>query len=157
MKYSLIVSVGVGVEKMWGEMNDFVYAWDILESAHPFGVDHYTPFFRDFDIPVELCEYVDRNLYLDMMIPRQVDVRRLKVERRQSNTVSWVYVEILSPSTVGVAFQATPTSSFNFVIAVEATPRALIEALVLYHGRSLISPRVPCMKPQLCQKRHRAV
>lgn len=137
------------------EMSAFVCAWDALESAHPFGVDHFTPLFLDYGVSVELCEYVDRYLYLDMMIPRHVDVRRLKMERRHSSSVSWVYLEILSPTSLAVAFQATPIAPFDFVVRIEATPRALIETLVLYQGRSLIYPRTRCT--QLPPRRHRMV
>jgi len=128
---------------MSGEIDAFVCAWDALETAHPFGIDRFTPFFMDFGVPIELCEYVDRFLYLDMMVPWHVDVRRLKVERRQSSTVSWVYVQIISPSALAVAFQSTPAAPFERIMTMEATPRALIEALVLYHGASF-PPRMRC-------------
>jgi len=136
------------------EISAFVRAWDALETMHPFGIDRFTPLFMDFGVPAELCEYVDRFLFLDMMVPRHTDVRRLKVERRQSSTVSWAYVQILSSSALAVAFQATPATPFERIMTMEATPRALIEALVLYHGASTVP--VKCAQRRL-PTRHRMV
>ena len=132
----------------------FLCAWDALEAANPFGINHFTPFFLNFGIPGELCAYVDRDLYVDMMVPLHVGVRRFKIERRQSSTVSWMFVGILSDSSLFVAFQATPTARFTSVFTIEATPRALIETLVLNHGRR-VGP-LPRGRVRMCAKGHRA-
>lgn len=116
-------------------MQNFFSAWDVIETMHPFGVQRFTPLFRDFGVSSQLCVSVDECLYLDLMVSIYPNVRRIKIEDRRSSRIKWVYVELLH-SAVLVGFQRSPSDRFEYLTVVDALPQAFVALVVSYFFRS---------------------
>ena len=104
---------------------DFFMEWDALEAMYPFGVIMFTPLFLDYGV------------FLDLMIPRQIDVRRIKVQSRASGHIFWVRVE-LSPSHAIISFQSSPSAPLMCTQSVVASPSAVIETIVAMYRRIVV-------------------
>ena len=118
----------------------FFNAWDRIEAMNPFGVNHFTDFFIEYHIDPALCSDIDSNLFLDLMIPRQRNVRRIKIEDRVSKRVFWVYVDIQWHQ---VSFQSTPLSPFVQSATIDPSPNDLIRVILAFYHQ----------QPYRCTKR----
>ena len=116
---------------------DFFMEWDALEAMYPFGVIMFTPLFLDYGVSSGACLVVDEELFLDLMIPRQIDVRRIKVQSRASGHIFWVRVE-LSPSHAIISFQSSPSAPLMCTQSVVASPSAVIETIVAMYRRIVV-------------------
>ena len=112
-------------------IREFFSAWDDMETMHPFGVQRFTPLFREFGVPSQLCIPVDRLLYLDMMVPVYSNIRRIKMEDRRSSRILWVYVELMHFCAF-VGFQTSPSDPFEYLTVINALPHELIALMISY-------------------------
>jgi len=118
-------------------LRNFFNVWDVVEQMHPWGVERLQPMLADFDVPAALCAEIDSRLFLDLMIARQPDVQRVRVEGRHSGVVFWAQYEGLASDTpdarIAVAFQRNPAQAFDCRTEVAASPRALVGCLAAHH------------------------
>jgi hypothetical protein len=124
----------------------FFSTWDFIEQMHPWGVEQLKPFLSSFKVSNAICDEIDTRLFVDLMIPRQSDVQRIRVEGRVTGVVFWAQLagldvdsEIGSSARVVVRFQRTPVSQFECEVSVAATPMAVVASLVGYHRIVLLS------------------
>jgi hypothetical protein len=102
-------------------LRHFFNVWDVVEQMHPWGVERLQPMLADFDLPAALCAEIDSRLFFDLMIARQPDVQRVRVEGRHSGVV---FASDTPDSRIAVAFQRTPAQAFDCRTEVAASPRA---------------------------------
>ena len=118
-------------------LRHFFNVWDVVEQMHPWGVERLQPMLADFDVPAALCAEIDSRLFFDLMIARQPDVQRVRVEGRHSGVVFWAQFEGLASDApdahISVAFQRTPAHGFDCRAEVAASPRALVGCLAAHH------------------------
>ena len=124
---------------------DFFSVWDALETMHPYGISCFTPLFSDFGVSEEACALIDAHLHLDLMVPRTPTIRRVKMGSRSSCVVLWAYIDLTS-TPVSISFQATPADPLGGTVQVDATPAAIIDAM-LSRLWTLISHPCPPRQP----------
>ena len=129
---------------------DFFRMWDALEAAHPYGVTCFTPLFSDFGVSAEACALIDAHLHLDLMTPRRLTIRRIKIGSRASGSVLWAHIDLTSTPAV-VSFQATPAEPLGGAMQVDATPAAIVDAIL---SRLWTLSPAPC-SPRTQAKRRR--
>jgi hypothetical protein len=94
----------------------FFAEWDDLEAAHPFGVVRFAPLFMEHGVPQALALDVDECLFLDLMTPRHMEIRRIKVEERVSQRVFWVYVDLGARA---ISFQENPMAPLRWSVVLD--------------------------------------
>jgi hypothetical protein len=125
-------------------MRHFFAVWDTVEQMHPWGIERMQPLLADFGVSAALCEEIDSRLYVDLMIARQPDVQRIRVEGRRTGVVFWVQVEGVgesgaSDARITVSFQRSPASAFDCIASVAARPAALMACLAAHHRVVLLA------------------
>jgi hypothetical protein len=112
----------------------FFAAWDALEAMHPFGVASFARMFIGHGVPSILAFDVDEYLFLDLMTPRQMAIRRIKVEARISQCVFWVYVDL---NTRVVSFQSNPQAPLTWSVSIDGDEPSELVRLIIWHHRTL--------------------
>jgi hypothetical protein len=121
-------------------MRHFFAVWDTVEQMHPWGIERMQPLLADFGVSAALCEEIDSRLYVDLMIARQPDVQRIRVEGRRTGVVFWVQVEGVGESgALRVSFQRSPARAFDCIASVAARPAALMACLAAHHRVVLVA------------------
>jgi hypothetical protein len=111
----------------------FISAWHELEHRFPFGVMSCAPLFRAFGVSRAVCEELDREVFLDLMVPLRPEVTRIRVESRRSPRVSWIYIEKVSRDAIRICLQRSPFATFLCSVEVGALPEAVANLLMLLH------------------------
>ena len=111
----------------------FIAAWHELERRYPFGVMSCAPLFRAFGVQRALCEELDREVFLDLMVPIRPDVSRIRIESRRSSRVSWIYIEKASDDLIRMSLQRSPFATFMCSVEISALPAVVANTLILFH------------------------
>jgi hypothetical protein len=111
----------------------FISAWHELEHRYPFGVMSCAPLFRAFGVSRAVCEELDREVYLDLMVPVRQNVTRIRIESRRSSRVSWIYIEQASETTIKICLQRSPFATFLCSAEIGALPVVVVNTLMLFH------------------------
>ncbi len=121
---------------------DFFDDWDHLEACHPFGVMYLAPTLVQHGVVAVCAHDVDEHLFLDLMVPRNPAIRRIKVEGRVRREVFWVYVDLDSSV---VSFQASPSAPFVFSLPIPPTPDDFVRMVLGYFRRCREKRPDPCL------------
>ena len=113
-------------------MDVFFNEWDRLERSYPWGVQYLSPFFSGYGIPMHMCEEVDNRLYIDLMLTRIQDSRRIKVEGRHSDCMFWVHI-VLYQSIATIGFQRNPSTPYLRIVTLVATPTSIVASILAFH------------------------
>lgn len=108
---------------------NFFSAWDHLEASYPFGVMYFASIFMEHGVSAARCGDVDEFIFMDLMIPRNPMIRRIKVEGRVDREVFWVYVDMNSSL---VSFQSHPSAPLVCSMPMEELPDDLIRMILSY-------------------------
>ena len=113
-------------------MDVFFNEWDRLERLYPMGVQSLSPFFSGYGIPIHMCVEVDSRLYIDLMITRNQDSRRIRVDGRHSRCLFWVHI-VLCQSFATIGFQRNPGTPYLRIVSLVATPTSIVAAILAFH------------------------
>ena len=113
-------------------MDVFFNEWDRLERSYPWGVQYLSPFFSGYGIPMHMCEEVDNRLYIDLMLTRIQDSRRIMVEGRHSDCMFWVHI-VLYQSIATIGFQRNPSTPYLRIVTLVATPTSIVASILAFH------------------------
>ena len=117
---------------MASRLGRFFAEWDALEAAHPFGVTSFAPLFMRHGVPQALAFDMDECLFMDLMTPRRLEVRRIKVEDRVSQRVFWAYVDLGARC---VSFQENPMAPLRWSSSLDGDHPCEVVRLVFQHHR----------------------
>jgi len=112
---------------------NFISAWHELERRFPFGVMSCAPLFLAFGVQRALCDEVDREVFVDLMVPIRPDVSRIRIESRRSSRVSWIYIEKASDDLIRMSLQRSPFATFMCSVEISALPAVVANTLILFH------------------------
>ena len=133
---------------------------------YPWGVERLTPFLSEYEVSNAICDEIDTRLFLDLMVPRQHGVQRIRVEGRFTGVVFWAQLAGLDidmdddgslARVVIVTFQRTPISPFECGVSVSASPNAVVASLVGYHRVMLLAKCKRRVRRCCCPKKSNVV
>jgi len=113
--------------------DNFISARHELERRYPFGVMSCAPLFRAFGVPRAVCEELDREVFLDLMVPIRPGITRLRIESRRASRVSWIYIEPVEGDIIRMSLQRSPFATFLCSVEVVALPAVVVHMLMLFH------------------------
>jgi len=112
---------------------NFISAWHELERRFPFGVMSCAPLFLAFGVQRALCDEVDREVFVDLMVPIRPGITRLRIESRRASRVSWIYIEPVEGDIIRMSLQRSPFATFLCSVEVVALPVVVVHVLMLFH------------------------
>jgi len=126
---------------------NFISAWHELERRFPFGVMSCAPLFLAFGVQRALCDEVDREVFVDLMVPIRPGITRLRIESRRASRVSWIYIEPVEGDIIRMSLQRSPFATFLCSVEVVALPAVVVHVLMLFHWWPAAQARC-CGKPK---------